>query len=170
MITTIISGFPGVGKSEYFKNQEYNDRTCLDSDSSEFSWVKDEFGNNTKERNQDFPNNYIEHIKANIGKVDIIFVSSHDVVRDALKENNIKYVLVYPEMNSKEEYIKRYKQRGNNDGFIDFITSNWENFITCMQNETFPYKKELKDWQYLSSIGVVFSCEVAGYTEYQEVK
>lgn len=58
---------------------------CLDSDSSNFSWVKDENGNNTKERNPEFPKNYIEHIKSNIGKVDVIFVSSHKVVREALE-------------------------------------------------------------------------------------
>lgn len=158
--TTIISGFPGVGKSEFFKNQESHGKVCLDSDSSEFSWVKDENGNNTKVRNPNFPSNYIDHIKANIGEVDIILVSSHDVVRQALKEADIKYVLVYPKIDAKEEYIRRYKQRGNNDAFIKFISDNWDEFITNMQNETFPYKKELEKWQYLSSLGVVFSCQV----------
>lgn len=157
--TTIISGFPGVGKSEFFRNQEYNNRTVLDSDSSEFSWVKDENGNNTKERNPDFPSNYIDHIKENLGKVDIIFISSHDVVRKALEEANLKYVLVYPEIGAKEEYIRRYKERGNDEGSINFISNNWGKFITDMQNEEFPYKKELKEWQYLSSLGVIFSCE-----------
>lgn len=163
--TTIISGFPGVGKSEFFRKQQYHDRICLDSDSSNFSWIKDKDGNNTKERNPEFPNNYIKHIQENIGKVDIIFVSSHDVVRKALKDANIKYVLVYPDIGAKEEYMKRYKNRGNDDKFIKFISDNWENFINDMKQEQFPYKKELKDWQYLSSIGVIFSCEVAGYSE-----
>lgn len=163
--TTIISGFPGIGKTHYFKDQEYNGKTCLDSDSSKFSWVKDENGDNTKERNPEFPSNYIKHIKENIGKVDIIFVSSHDVVRKALEEANIRYVLVYPKINAKEEYIRRYEQRGSSESFIKFISDNWENFINDMKNETFPYKKELEDWQYLSSMGVIFSCEVMGYSE-----
>lgn len=163
--TTIISGFPGVGKTEFFKDQKYHGRVCLDSDSSDFSWIKDENGNNTKERNPEFPKNYIEHIKENIGKVDIVFVSSHDVVRKALEESNVKYVLVYPELIAKDEYIRRYRQRGNDDGFIKFISDNWDSFINDMKNETFPYKKELKEWQYLSSMGVIFSCEVAGYCE-----
>lgn len=162
MKTTIISGFPGVGKSEYFRNQTANGRTCLDSDSSKFSWVKDAEGNNAKERNPEFPNNYINHIKENIGKVDIIFVSSHDVVRHALEEAGINYVLVYPEMGAKETYIERYKKRGNNENFINFISENWEKFITDMDNETFPYKKKLEEWQYLSSTGVILGCETAG--------
>ena len=111
--TTIISGFPGVGKTEFFKDQKYHGRVCLDSDSSEFSWVKDENGNNTKERNPEFPKNYIEHIKSNIGKVDVIFVSSHKVVREALEKEGLNYYLVYPKREDKTEYIRRYRKRGN---------------------------------------------------------
>ncbi len=158
--TTIISGFPGVGKTEFFKNQEGHGKTCLDSDSSNFSWVKDENGNNTTEKNPNFPNNYIEYIKDNIGKVDIIFVSSHEAVRKALEEANLKYVLVYPELSAKEEYIRRYKERGNSETFISFISGNWDNFINDMKNETFPFKMELEGWQYLSSRKVVFRCQL----------
>jgi hypothetical protein len=114
----------------------------LDSDSSEFSWIKDENGINTKERNPDFPNNYIEHIKSNIGKVDVIFVSSHEVVRKALAENNIKTIIVYPGKELKEEWIRRFKQRGNNEGFINFISSNWDKFIEEIGNEDYGFLKE----------------------------
>lgn len=83
----VISGFPGIGKSYMYNNMK--DLKILDSDSSKFSWVKDEEGKNTKERNPDFPNNYIKHIKDNMDSSDIILVSSHKVVRDALKDNDI---------------------------------------------------------------------------------
>lgn len=134
MSTFVISAFPGCGKSYCFKN--YQDKfSMLDSDSSEFSWIKDNEGNNTKERNPNFPNNYINHIKENIGKVDIIFVSSHDVVRKALHENNIRVVIVYPNKDMKNDFIDRYKQRGNNESFIKFIYDNWDNFIEDIENE-----------------------------------
>ncbi|WP_075810297.1 hypothetical protein [Clostridium perfringens] len=68
-------------------------------------------------------------------------------------------VKVYPEIGAKEEYIERYRQRGNDEGFINFISNNWDKFIIDMQNEKFPHKKELEYWQYLSSMGVIFSCE-----------
>ena len=130
--TFVISAFPACGKSYCFEN--YQDKfSMLDSDSSEFSWVKDSEGNNTKERNPKFPSNYIEHIKTNIGKVDIIFVSSHEVVRKALADNNIKTIIVYPNKNLKEEWIRRFKERGNNDGFINFISNNWDNFINDIE-------------------------------------
>jgi len=114
----------------------------LDSDSSQFSWIKDEDGNNTKERNPDFPQNYIDHIKKNIGKVDVIFVSSHDVVRKALVDNGIRTIIVYPNKDLKSEWIRRFKERGNNEAFINFISDNWEKFISDIENEDNGFIKE----------------------------
>lgn len=141
MKTFVISAFPACGKSYCFNNHQ-DKFSMLDSDSSEFSWVKDKNGNNTKERNPNFPNNYINHIKANIGKADVIFVSSHKVVRDALAENGIKTVIVYPNKKLKEEWIRRFKERGNDEKFINFISNNWESFIDDIENENYGFLKE----------------------------
>ena len=126
MKTRIISAFPGTGKS-YFYNE--NKETTIDSDSSNFSWVKDKDGNNTKERNPNFPQNYIEHIKENIGKYKFIFVSSHKEVRDALKENCLFFYLIYPEETRKDEFIQRYKDRGSPIGFVNLIESKWDAWL-----------------------------------------
>ncbi len=126
MRTKIISAFPGTGKS-YYHNKYPNE--TLDSDSSNFSWIKDEDGNNTKERNPNFPENYIEHIKSNIGKYKYIFVSSHKEVRDALLDNCIFFYIVYPESDRKEEFLKRYKDRGNPEGFIKLVDENWNSWL-----------------------------------------
>jgi len=137
--TIVISAFPACGKTCYYKKHD----NVLDSDSSNFSWIKDINGNNTNVRNPNFPNNYIQHIKQNIGKVELIFVSSHQVVRDALRDNDIKYVLIYPDISMKDEWIDRFKNRGNDDKFIKFIASNWNNFIKDMNDEVYPYKIRL---------------------------
>lgn len=154
--TIVLSGFPGVGKSFMFNNVA--DLTIIDSDSSQFSWIKDSEGNNTKERNPEFPNNYINHIKDNLGKVDIIMVSSHDVVREALKENNIDYLLFYPDRELKEEYIERYKSRGNDDSFIKMIDSNWDKFIDEIENENFPILVKLETGEYIKSVIDLYFC------------
>jgi hypothetical protein len=126
MRTKIISAFPGTGKS-YYHGKYPN--TTLDSDSSNFSWVKDENGNNTKERNPEFPQNYINHIKENIGKYKYIFVSSHKEVRDALLDNCLFFYLVYPGENRKDEFLERYRSRGNDEKFIKLISDNWEKWV-----------------------------------------
>lgn len=143
--TKVISAFPACGKSHMFKNNRNRDMIILDSDSSEFSWLKDIDGNNTDTRNPDFPNNYIEHIKSNIGIADIIFVSSHDVVRHALRSNGIEYTLVYPDRSLKKEWVDRFIGRGNNVGFIKFISDNWDKFIDEIENDEYPHKVRLPD-------------------------
>ena len=114
MDTKIYSIFPACGKTWLYEHQEDYDLKILDSDSSQFSWVYtniDENGNTIrgvrKIRNPDFPNNYINHIKENIGKYDYIFVSSHATVRKALDENKIDFTIVYPEQSCKAEWVGR---------------------------------------------------------------
>ena len=132
--TILISAFPGTGKSHLFKNNK--ELKILDSDSSTF----DKDG---------FPNNYIEHIKENIGKVDIICISSHKEVREALVDNDLMYILVYPNIELKEEYIKRYKERGNEQVFIDMIGEKWEEWITDVSKQEKCLKVELQKGEFL---------------------
>ena len=139
----VVAGFPGVGKSVLFKNSNLN---VLDSDSSKFSWIEPGV------RHPDFPQNYINHIKVNIGVADIILVSSHDVVRKALAESGIEYYLVYPDISLKEEYLDRYRQRGNDEKFIALLKSKWEEFILSIEEETFPTLLKLSSNQYLSDV------------------
>lgn len=128
MKTAVISAFPACGKSYAFEHYQYR-YSMLDSDSSQFSWIKDVNGNNTKERNPDFPNNYIKHIKDNIGKVDIIFVSSHECVRKAMDEAGIRFCTVYPKETMLNEWVGRMYRRCNDQKFIQFIIDNWDDFM-----------------------------------------
>ncbi len=132
--TILISAFPGVGKSYLFKNLK--DYKILDSDSSTFD--KDLF-----------PGNYIDHIKQNIGVVDIIMISTHDVVRQQLEENGLFFVLVYPDISLKDEYIGRYNERGNDDNFIKILGENWENWITDIEKQKGCLKIKLQSGEFL---------------------
>jgi hypothetical protein len=143
MKTKVYSAFPGVGKTTYFNT---TDRNVLDSDSSKFD-------------KKNFPANYIEHIERNIQdpKVDKILVSSHKDVRDALLKKGIPFVLVYPNRNIKDEYIQRYKDRGNNDAFVDLLEKNWDNWMDEMDQMEAPqgqtlYKVKLGSGQYLADV------------------
>lgn len=132
--TVVISAFPCCGKTYAYQN--YQDKyKILDSDSSQFSWVKDKDGNNTKVRNPEFPKNYIKHIKDNIGKVDIIFVSSHLIVRQALEDEGIHFITVYPEDNMLNEWVGRMYRRGSSESFIQFQIDHWDEFVKGVINE-----------------------------------
>jgi len=143
----IILGFPGVGKSyckEYFKG---TDTKIQDSDSSEFS--KD-----------DFPNNYLNHIKNVIrnNNVNILFISSHESVRKAIFNdkfimNNAAVYICYPDKSLKEDFIERFKKRGNNERFIKLISDNWDNWIDDIERENYFYPLKLTyNGDYLKNI------------------
>lgn len=134
--TLIVSAFPGTGKSHLFNNTKLN---ILDSDSSKFDKSK-------------FPENYIAHIKENIGKVDVILVSSHEEVRNALVKNKIKFLLVYPNKSLKSEYVDRYKERGSNEKFIEKISDNWNNWIDELENQTSCEKIVLNSNEFITDV------------------
>ena len=184
----VISAFPACGKSTYYREWSQYSRDnvwrkgnngeqvlnniglpcgkkILDSDSSEFSWIKDEYGNNTDVRNPNFPNNYINYIKKHLKSEDIIFVSSHDNVRKALEKNNIEYYLVYPDKCLLDKWIYRMNKRGNDEKFIKFITSNWDKFIDDIEAETFPTKIKLEDDSYYNAITVRLMNMIMDYKE-----
>lgn len=104
-----------------------------------------------KVKNPEFPNNYIEHIKNNIGKVDYIFVSTHKEVRDALKEAGVSFILVFPEKDLKAEWIGRCFLRGSDEKFCNLIAQNWDNWIKEMEEESkYCDFYKLKHGEYLS--------------------
>lgn len=116
--TVVVSGFPGTGKS-YFTDK-YD--SVKDSDSSKFD-------------KEEFPQNYIDHIKGEMGKHKIIFISSHKEVRDALVKNDIPFTLVYPERSLKWEYLSRYKNRGSTDTFIQLVLDNWYHWMDELNSQ-----------------------------------
>lgn len=156
MKTVIISAFPGMGKTYYYNNA--NGVAVSDSDSSKFSWIYNEDG--TKERNPEFPKNYIEHIKDLVGKVDFIFVSTHEEVRNALIENCIPFILTFPFAGLKDGYMSRYKDRESDEKFISLLDENFEKWCDDLldwshknlQNPKFRYLPILKDNYYIRDI------------------
>ena len=127
--TIVISAFPACGKSYVYTNFNGKPYTMIDSDSSKYSWIY-ENGVKTDTRNPNFIEDYIAHIKENIGKVDVIFVSSHKDVRKALRDNGIKYFIVHPSLEMKDEMLNRMKERGSSDSFIQFQNKHFEEFVT----------------------------------------
>jgi|AACY02.16.fsa_nt_gi hypothetical protein len=134
--TKLISAFPATGKTHFFNN---TDLYVMDSDSSTFN--KDEF-----------PGNYIQHIKNYIGKVDFILISSHIDVREALVKEGMWFSLVYPDISLKAEYIKRWEDRGSPPEFVKLMTEHWEQWIGQMDEQVGCDRITLESGQYLSDV------------------
>ena len=142
----IVSGFPGVGKTTFIDNP--GELTLMDSDSSNFSWSNKEAG----QRHPDWPQNYINHIRESSSKADIILVSTHKEVRDALVSAGIEFVLVYPSLEMKEEYIRRYLDRGSDGKFIRLLEANYETWIEELMAQPICRHVVLQPGQYLSDV------------------
>lgn len=132
----IISGFPGIGKSALCHMKGL---VCSDSDSSQFP--KD-----------DFPNNYIAHIREIAPKNDVTLVSSHFEVRDELEEQGFDFVLVYPTADQKDDYMLRYLNRGSPKAFLDLMYTNWDKFLESCAKQQGCVHVVLQPGQYLSDV------------------
>ena len=142
MSALIISAFPACGKTTFF--ELYQDKAViLDSDSSQYSWVWED-GINTGVRNSEFPQNYIEHIQSQRDRADIIFVSSHQSVRKAMRDANIPYVLVYPDISLDDVWVERCIKRGNSLDFVKNLQNNWQEWIESCAEDEFATKFVLR--------------------------
>ncbi|MGR3177792.1 MAG: hypothetical protein ACUZ8E_07020 [Candidatus Anammoxibacter sp.] len=119
MKAKLISAFPGTGKTYYFN---HGNKIIIDSDSSTFD-------------KSDFPANYIRHIKDNLNKAEVILISSHKEVRDALVANKLEFTLVFPEDQLMYEYLQRFKDRGSPQAFIDLVQKNWYDWISELESQ-----------------------------------
>lgn len=161
----VVSATPGTGKSTITKDAEkyglnhchvhYDNHTreyeltvpnsplvpVFDSDSSTFD-------------KSEFPGNYIKHIKEVLEKFPdvVIFVSSHDNVREAMAEAGIKYVLAYPERELKGDYLERYKERGSPEKFIALMDEKWNDFIDSVQDDPAERHLVLSEGEFLVDV------------------
>lgn len=128
----VISAFPGTSRNSISQiNSKLNE-------------------SNTKFDLTSISDGYINYIKDIVARNETILVSSHKVVRDALVENGIEFILAYPSIDQKQEYIKRYRDRGSPEAFIALVNTQWENWIN--ECDAYPGAKVKLTKGYLSDI------------------
>ena len=129
--TTIISGFPGIGKSTL---AQLYPRAVRDLESSEFHWVKGPADDRSP--NPSWPENYLESIRAldKSGMYRVVFVSSHQTIRQRMAELGIRYTNVCPQDTEamKQMFLKRYRDRGNQEEFIQNLETHWSEYVEEM--------------------------------------
>ena len=123
MKTTILACFPGVGKTWVAEHAEEFGVSILDLDSALFNWESESV------RSKDFPQNYINSIKDAIGNVDVLLISTHKTVRDALIKEGIKFTVIIPRIKDKNLYLNRYRGRGNDESYVETLSHNWKAWL-----------------------------------------
>ena len=127
----VISGFPGIGKTECAKRHS----NILDLDSSSYH-------SGVRRSDPVWVDRYVLDIEQALdGAMDnenirYILVSSHREVREKMKERGVPYLFVAPDPTCKNEYLIRYLKRGSSVSFIDKLNYMWCKYIWPLEDET----------------------------------
>ena len=141
--SVIIFGFPGTGKTYAFEHAEELGLKLQDSDSSHFHWVykDDDFKepvldeDGKKVVHPAWPANYAAYISLTgreqfeEERPDYIFVSTHTEVMKAISDLDFTCFTVVPNKSLKEKYMKLYRDRGNDEAFIEMMDKNFDKFV-----------------------------------------
>lgn len=114
MMAIVISGFAGVGKTTAQRQYPY---PAFDLDPAKFAGPH-------------YPKNYLDEVKRILAKAEhpntLIFVSTHPKVREALLAAKIPFVLVFPGVECKGEYLNRLQAKGMSPNAFSPIMYNWD--------------------------------------------
>lgn len=133
----IVSGFSNIGKSTFANDKCVN---CIDLDTCYFNKI------------DNWVNIYIECILALKEKYDYVLITTYGDVLHELNKRNIKYFLVYPKKELKEEYRSRAIKRGSSSDFVEGFFSRWDEHINdCIKNKN-PNKIILNENEYLTDV------------------
>ncbi|HHU17130.1 MAG TPA: hypothetical protein GXZ70_02725 [Clostridiales bacterium] len=155
----IIAGFSGIGKTFFCNHVEgAKDFVCMP-----YKYLLPEIGSGeieheklkadlSLEMNPEYPNNYINAILENMDKYKYLVIPSDSRVLAGLKDKHVPYILCFPEQKAKEEYRKRYLQRGNTEEFLDIFIGGWDYFMNSLRQDTYGARIVLDKGEYLLDV------------------
>ena len=134
-----IWGFPGIGKSSVnFKPR------IIDADCERFKFVIPEDipddphsqqSTAYTQRDPSYPNNYLDYIHS--VDADMVLLNCHISLLKTLDRKRL--LLVYPSAALKEEYLRRYTLRGDDQTYIRYMETAFEEMAAAVRNS--PYRK-----------------------------
>lgn len=137
----IVMGFSGIGKTHISNGKS----TFIDLESSKFKYKlteRDEDLERTKgDRNRvlskgDWHQDYIEAIEENLKKYDYVLIWISLETLEELLARGHKVTVIIPENEQlvKDEYVDRYRKRGNTNQFIEDMLGFWSKILVPFLN------------------------------------
>lgn len=136
----LISGFPGIGKtaleSKYQNVIDLDGTYIFDLTSKQKKMNFEKLKGINKPFNKDWPFCYIKDIKEKLLEYDIVLICQHKQLLLELDKQNIQYIIVYPQKDCIDEYMQRYKTRGNSEEYINKKRKSFYTQINYLSQNT----------------------------------
>lgn len=100
----------------------------------------------------EWPDNYIKAVINQYNENRYVIIPPVMSVLTALRNEEIPYILCYPERSAKDEYERRYKERGNADNFLDIFIGHWDRFLDRMESDPGKHHIIMKRHEYLTDL------------------
>lgn len=133
-----IWSFPGTGKSSVPPSVP----GVLDADSRLYQFIgatprmlHDAAAQARTAPNPEYPDNYFNYIE-NAGST-YVLLNCHVSLLPRIPNENL--LLVYPDISLKDEYLRRYRTRGDNESFLSYMDENFDAMIHAV--EAYPCRK-----------------------------
>lgn len=160
----LIMAYMGTGKTEL----ENNYANVVDFDFQDYKYIYDESirhlpleqrkgSTNLRTENPNYPKNFLDDAKKLLNEGKIVVSPFIDHVFEAYDSSNIKsqindlrIILVCPERDNFNEYIERFKNRGNSSEFIARRENEFSSLMDIFDNSNNYEKIVMKPEQFLS--------------------
>ena len=152
----IIAAYAGCGKSTFAKLRD----SALDFHCLPYKYFLDDAhdcreagkANLENDMRPEWPYNYVSAIKNVMDDYEYILIPSDFRVLALLEKEQIGYTLVYPRRDAKEEYKKRYIERGNTENFLYIFYEHWDWFTDNLESDNFGTQIILQPHQFINDV------------------
>ena len=108
--------------------------------------------NPDNEMRSEWPENYVQELIKLRNSDKIILIPPDVCVLALLDAESIPYLLIYPQRSAKEEYRRRYVERGNTAYFIQVFIDGWDLLLERMEKHPHGQHIVLESHQFLSDV------------------
>jgi hypothetical protein len=153
----IIAAFAGTGKTFLAETQpeQFTDFVCMPYKYELSEICAESEGGKANPANvlrYEWPYNYIDALVSETQSGKHLLIPSDVIVLMMLRIKNIPYVVCYPERSAREEYRRRFVERGNTADFTDVFIGRWDRFMDDLENDDYGRHVVLKPGEYLCDV------------------
>lgn len=125
--TLFIASFPDLSSFDFSKT----DLKVGNIDNSDYF-----FGTN----DNSYVHSFINSLKSMAGNFDIVFVPATDNIITKLNEENIKCIVLYPNISCKDVFLSDMRKSGMEDSYVSMVEDSWEFILSRLDKRDYEYK------------------------------